>query len=490
MMRRLWPKRVEGADMADHSEPEVATRGAAPAHRHRLLIGALFALGTVIGIVAVLAVWTNRQALNTDNWTQTSSKVLADEHVQTALSSYLVTELFKSADVQTALENRLPEQLQGLAAPAAAGLQQVAGQAAPKLLASSQVQDAWEQANRAAHTELMRSIEGGGDVVSTEEGAVTLDLHALVSQLAARLGIEDQVAAAQAKVQGSAGATARNTVQGKLGVTLPPSSGRLEILRSDQLKTAQDVAGAIKGLAIVLPLLTFALFILAVWLSPGRRRVALRTTGWCFVGIGLVTLIARRLIGNQVVDGLVQNPSNETAAHDVWTIATSLLYDIGAAVIVYGLILVVAAAVAGPTRPAIALRRALAPSLRDRPATVYGLAGLVYLLGIAWAPTPAFRQVIPLLGVAALLILGIEALRAKTAREFPDAQPGDTMAAVRSWDAARRQPPAPATTPQGGGRLGDLERLATLHDRGALTDAEYESEKTTLISTGTRGDAR
>jgi hypothetical protein len=376
----------------------------APPHRHRFLVGALLALGTVIGIVAVLAVWTNRQALNTDNWTDTSSQVLADKHVQDALSAYLVTELFESGDVQAELESRLPDQLQGLAGPAASGLQQIAGQAAPKLLASSQVQGAWEQANRAAHEALMKIINDGGDVASTEEGTVTLDLHALVTELAAQLGIPEQAVAA-----------------------LPASSGQLEILRSDQLKTTQDVAGAIKGLAILLPLLTFALFILAVWLSQGHRRVALRTTGWCFVGIGLVALIGRRVIGNQIVDALVQNPSNETAAHDVWTIATSLLYDIAAAVIVYGLIIVIAAAIAGPTRAATALRRTLAPVLREQPVAVYGFAGLVYLLVIAWAPTPAFRQLIPLVGIAALLIVGIEALRRTTASEFPDARRGDSL---------------------------------------------------------------
>jgi hypothetical protein len=239
----------------------------------------------------------------------------------------------------------------------------------------------------------------------------------------------------------------------------------------------------------VLPLLTFALFILAVWLSKGRRRVALRTTGWCFVGIGLFTLIARRVIGNQIVDGLVQNPSNKTAAHDVWTIATSLLHDIGAAMIVYGLILVVAAAVAGPTRTGIALRRALAPSLRDQPAAVYVFAGLVYLLVIAWAPTPAFRQLIPLIGIGALLVLGIQALRHTTAIEFPDAQRGESLQTIRSWNAAGRQRSSATTAAQGEdrGHLDDLERLATLHERGALTDAEYDTEKATLIGTGTRG---
>ena len=113
---------------------------------------------------------------------------------------------------------------------------------------------------------------------------------------------------------------------------------------------------------------------------------------------------------------------------------------------------------------------------------VYGFAGVVYLLVIAWGPTPAFRQVIPLIGIAALLVLGIEALRRKTAEEFPDAQPGDAMAAIRSWYAARQQPaPAIAAPGPNGGRVDALERLATLHDSGALTDAEFASEKATLI---------
>ena len=337
-------------EAAEPTAPAEATPAATP-HRHRVLIGALFALGTLIGVVAVLAVWTNRQALNTDNWTTTSSDVLSDKQVQTALSAYLVTELFRSADVPAELRSRLPTQLQGLAGPAASGLQQIAGQAAPKLLASPQVQDAWRASNRVAHAQLLQVIKGGGNVTSTKGGVVTLNLHELVSVLAARLGIEQQVTAARSKLQGGAGAAGRQAAQQKLGISLPPASGQIRILRSDQLKTAQDVASAIKGLAIVLPLLTFALFILAVWLSKDRRRLALRTTGWCFVGIGLFTLLARRIGGNQLVDALVKIPSNKPAVHNVWNIATSLLYDIGAAMIVYGLILVLAAMIAGPRAP-------------------------------------------------------------------------------------------------------------------------------------------
>jgi hypothetical protein len=123
----------------------------------------------------VLAVWANRQALNTDNWTNTSSQLLADKQIQTALAAFTVNELFSSGAVEAQLEARLPTtQLQSLAGPISGGLQQLAGQAAPKLLASPQVQDAWRQANRAAHATFLKIVNGGGSLASTNGGVVTL----------------------------------------------------------------------------------------------------------------------------------------------------------------------------------------------------------------------------------------------------------------------------------------------------------------------------
>jgi cytoskeletal protein RodZ len=72
----------------DQNNPQSASEAAAAApvrHRHRFLIGTLFVVATIVGMVAVLAVWANRQALNADNFTNTSSQVLADQHVQSAL---------------------------------------------------------------------------------------------------------------------------------------------------------------------------------------------------------------------------------------------------------------------------------------------------------------------------------------------------------------------------------------------------------------------
>ena len=343
------------------------TSGAAPVAGkvHRLLVPTLLVVATVIGIAATFAIWVNRQALNTSNWSSTSSKILEDKKVQTALSAYLVHELFANVDVSAELQTVLPKQLQPLSGPAAAGLQQLAGQLAPRLLASPAVQSAWVQANVAAHKKLLRVLNGGGPVVSTRSGVVSLNLHALVSQLAATVGLSSQVAAVQSKLQGSTGATVRATAQQKLGVTLPPASGQVVILRSNQLKTGQDIANDVKSMAIVLPALGILLFALGVYLARGRRRWTLRTTGWCLVLIGAALLLIGRVAGDAVVNGLVRVALSKPAAHQVWNIGTLLLRDIAVAMIAYGVVIVASAWLAGPRGPATELRKALAPSLRD-----------------------------------------------------------------------------------------------------------------------------
>ena len=372
--------------------PEVAVAQS----RHRIAVPVAFALAALIGFFACFAVWVNRQALNTDNWTKTSSNLLANKQIDEALSVYLVNQLFSSVDVEQELRTALPKEVQGLAGPAATGLRVLANRVVPPLLDTSQVQEAWRRANRTAHKQLLAILNGGGKVVSTEAGEVSLNLHELVTQLAGQLGVQSQVAGVREKLQGASGQQVRSAAQQKLGLTIPATTGRIVIMRAKQLRAAQDVAKGIRGLAIVLPLLSVLLFALAVWLSVGRRRVALRTTGWCVFAIGVVVLVARRVAGDAIVDNLVMSPSNRPAAHAAWSIGTSLLYDLALALVVYGLVLVAAAWLAGHTRPAMFVRRALAPSLREHEVASYCVAGAILLLIVLWGPTPATRELIPI----------------------------------------------------------------------------------------------
>src|SRR5271154_6742651 len=101
------------------SEPPTETLPTTPApHARHRGINAIFVLAVIVGVFAVLAVWVNRQVLNTDNWTNTSSRLLADPKIEAAVGNLLVNELFRQVDVAKELKSVLPSEVDGLAAPA------------------------------------------------------------------------------------------------------------------------------------------------------------------------------------------------------------------------------------------------------------------------------------------------------------------------------------------------------------------------------------
>src|SRR4051794_4846121 len=444
-----------------------------PARDRRLIVAILLSLATVVAVAAMMALWINRQALNTDAWTDTSGKLLKDKTIQPVLSEYMVNELFTKVDVQGEVREALPPAAAGLAGPVSGGLRQVADQLAPRLLASPRLQAAWRQANHSAHAQFLRVVDGGSDAVSTTNGEVVLNMRPLVDQLAAALGVSTQVAAARTQLQGAAGSGAAGGGQKRVGITLPASTGKLVIMRSENLKTAQNIASAIKGLAIVLTGLMIILFGVALRLASGWRRVVLRRIGWCLITVGLTVLVIRRYTGGQIVESLVKSDSVKPAAHSTWAIATTLLYDICIATFAYGVACVAAAWLAGATKPAMAVRRELAPVFRFHLVGVCAAVAMAYLLLLAWGPTPALRKPWGIVLFAALIVVGVVMLRRQLAAEYPDAQ------------ARADREPTPPTEPipePSGQRFADLEALAALHDRGVLNDAEFDSQKVLLLN--------
>ena len=77
---------------------------------------------------------------------------------------------------------------------------------------------------------------------------------------------------------------------------------------------------------------------------------------------------------------------------------------------------------AGPGYHEVAVRRFLAPYLRDRPVVVYAVLAFIFLLWLTLLPTiNNVGQVIVVLVLVGLAVWGVEILRRQTAREFPDA---------------------------------------------------------------------
>jgi hypothetical protein len=435
----------------------------------RVISMTLVVLASLIGFFSVFALWVKRQALETETWTRTSSELLENEEIRDAIADFLITELYANVDVQGEIEKRLPPEIKGLAGPAAGGLRQAGGEIARTALEQPRVQAAWENANRTAHEQLLAVIDDENEAVSTTGGVVTLDLRVILGRIASQVGIS----------------------QGLVD-KLPADAGELEVLRSDQLEAAQEGVRALRFLAWFLTALTLVLYALAIYINRDRRRETLRNVGVSLVIVGILVLFAHGLAGNAVVGALTETAASEGPVQATWDIATSLLVETGQAIVAYGIVIVLAAWLAGPSATATWVRGGMTPYLRQ-PRFAYG--GLVVLLAVIfwWQPTEATRRLVPSLLLIALLALGVEVPRRQVIREFPDRvttwSPEATAQALAERMRERRERrvatgTATAATPDEQ-RLAQLERLARLRESGVLTDEELAAEKKRVLeSTG------
>jgi hypothetical protein len=451
--------------MNETPKPAAPPKGA-PARRRWLPL-ALVVLASVIGFLSVFAVWVKRQALETETWTETSVELLENEDIRNAIADFIVVELFANVDVEKEIARPLPPDLERLAGPIAGGVRQLADRAAREALAQPRVQALWEDANRAAHAQLLAVIDDEAGAVSTTGGVVTLDLTTVLESITQQLG-----------------------VGGGLAAKLPPEAANLEIMRSDELETVQNGVDALRTLAWVLTAVMFALYALAIWLARGRRREMLRTVGIAFVVVGILVLFTLRLAERAVVDSLADTTAAEPAVEATWVIGTDLLRATGQAIVAYGLVIILGAWLAGPTAWATSLRRAVTPYLRQ-PQIAYGVLAVLLLLLFWWDPTEATHRLIPSLLLVALLALGVEVLRRQVIREFPDrVTPGspagiarqmtDRMREGRERRAASASMRVTASPEEE--RLAKLERLAQLHESGVLDADELAREKARILN--------
>jgi hypothetical protein len=414
----------------------------------RIAVVVLLVLATLVWTVGGLAIWANRQMLNTKNWVETSDHLLRDEAVRTALSTALLDRLYQSKPVENQLRAQLPAQLQPLVGPLASGLREVATRRTPEILGSAAALTAWEKANEGAHKTLLKVLEGD----AAAGGQVNLDVKSLLQQVAAGAGVSPDVVE-----------------------KIPPRYQQIQILRSNQLKTAQDAVHTLKVLPWVLFPLAVVLFGAAIALSSDRRR-AIVWAGGCILFAGVAVLAVRRLGEDAVVNALADAPNVRPAAKATVTIGTSLLKDAAWGSVLFGALVAFGAWAAGPGKWATAIRRSSAPTLRERPAVARVALGFVLLLLVIWGPVPWTRNWIWIIVIAAAAFAWLEWMRRRTVEEFADVPAGELMRRVRGSLPGRRTAAA-ADDP-----LLRLERLADLRTRGVLDEAEYEREKAALLS--------
>lgn len=429
-------------------EPE---GGAAPSRGRIVLARTLTVIGILLLVVSMLANYVKREALDEGRFRATSRALIADDAIRSQVAATLVDQLYTNVDIADSLAGKLPDNLQGLAGPIAGIAREAADRTAQQLLQRPRVQDAFVNATSLAQKQFIAVLDGNTKILDTTGGKVVLDVRPLVLDLGDRFSFIPDLAQ-----------------------RIPESAARVTILESDQLSTAQDLTKALRAVASWVWVLVLAAWGAAIWVARGRRRIETRAIAIGIVVAGFLVLVVRTLAGRSLVDELVVSDSVKPAVSNAYDILTRLLVGAGWTAVIVGLVALIGVWVTGAGVRATSLRRALAPYLR-RPEIAFGALVVAYLLLLWWQPTPQFGYAINILIFFVLALIGLEVIRRQAAREFPDAEAGSPLAAIRgAFDSARKPAATTDTT-------SELERLAGLHAAGELDDAEYAAAKRRLL---------
>ncbi|MCB0869310.1 MAG: SHOCT domain-containing protein [Solirubrobacterales bacterium] len=446
-------------------------------------------------VLAILSTWVDRQVFDTQEWGDTSLKLLQNPEIQQQVATYAVDELYANVDVQGELAKGLDELNSNLgdtlAGPLAGAARQGADNLALRALENDKVQSAWQSANIAAHQTLIDVIEDKGEFTSTSEGQVELKLKPLIIEIADQVGLGDQ---------------ARDKI--------PDSVGNVKIVESKELSQVQTVAQLIHGLALVSGLLALVLIALAVWLSPGYRWLTLFWLSVALILAALIVLVLRSVAGNVLVPELA-DPDIQPAAHAAWDIATELLKSVAWGVIWLAVVLLVVAWVIAPTKPSGKVREFLAVPFGQYPAATFSLLGLAAFIFLIMGAGDG-REFLIRLVIVLMAGAGFWFFRRQIMLEFPDADySGLREFGERTRDKAKNAwagRPKNIQMPKLGGKDGDggapggasqpeaetavlgstpaaseesrldqLEKLGKLKDAGILDDEEFAAEKKRIL---------
>jgi len=353
-----------------------------------------------------VTVWARSQALDTDEWVDLSSDLLAEPEVQESLAEHLVDKLYTELNVAEEVEAGLPDDFGGVASLLAGALRGPATDTAQRVLASDAVATVWEQANRTTHATfvaLVRDETPPG--VSSTNGEVALELRELMQEVGAKIGLS-----------------------GDRLDQLPEDAGRIVIFDSDQLDAASSAIAILDFLSWFLVVLVAAMYIGVVFLAePADRVRTVGVVGASLVAAGLVLIIVRAIAIRSAISVIVENPGNHSVANIAAYVSTSLLAQIAWTGVAYGVMLMAASWLLGKGKLAIKAQRFVAPAFNAEPLALWGGTVAVLLVALWWSPGRSFQSWVSVLLLVVLVVLGVLALRRRTTTEWPDASWSDSF---------------------------------------------------------------
>jgi hypothetical protein len=337
-------------DAAVRALDKEGRRGRLRVKVRRGFVGVLVVLFSVLLPITFTVTWVHNVVLNTNGWVRTVGPLTSDPVVANAVATTVTDELFTSLHAQKQIASVLPPRASFLAGPIASGVQGYLQTGVAKVIASPQFKTVWIQANRFAHQELLKALEGHSSAVTTTNGQVVLDLVPLLNSALAN--VEPFIAGVvghSVKLPTISGnelpSAVCEQINKAVGTSLPSSCGQIPLFPASKLKEAQRLVRLFNGIVVLLLVLTPVLAAVAIWLSRRRRRTILQ------LGVGglLGLVVFRRVIVYlQHTLANVGQPQNKAAREAVLSHVFSSYFTVSAWMLAILAVIVVVVAVTGP----------------------------------------------------------------------------------------------------------------------------------------------
>jgi hypothetical protein len=383
-----------------------------------IVVTVLLVLVGLLAPLSIVAMWAHDEIDDTDRYVQTVTPLASDPAVQHAIADRVTAEVFARLDVKAITQDavdaltarglppRASASLAALATPLANGVESFVHKQVLRLVQTPQFEQAWIEANRAAHEQMVAVLTGKtGGKVEVKGDAVQVNLAAVIETVKTRL-----------EASGFA-----------LAAKIPTVNAQFTIFQSADLPKAQNAFRVLGAASRVLPVLALVLLATAVAIGRSRRRT-LVAGALVVAGSMLLLGLALNVFRAVYLDAVPTSALPTDAAAAVYdTLAQFIRLNLRAVLVLF-LVVAAIAWVSGPAPAPRAVRRGTTHALdvvrhgsdraglRTGPvgraawtyrtplrAVVLGAALLVYVL--AAHPTGAFTlAVVAVAGVVLLLV--------------------------------------------------------------------------------------
>lgn len=297
----------------------------------------LLLLGGIALAASTLVVWTGRTLLDADRYVETVTPLIDSPAIRSSLARRSTESIFGSLDLESRAREALPPRADFLAPSIASNLEAYAQKAAENILATPQARELWVNANRRSHERIMPALlgEAQSPYVDVSQGTVSLDVTEIVSRVKAGLGAR--------------GITITQQVPDNV------AGGSFTLLESPRLANVQAALQFLRSATVWLPVLMLLVFGGAIAVAPDRRRAAF-WLGIVAIGAMLALAVGLAFLRQTYVASGSRLVLDATAASVLFDTLFRFLRNAIRVVAALGLVVALAAALAGPSKVARQIR--------------------------------------------------------------------------------------------------------------------------------------